>query len=102
MEGGIIQHQVTDIEVQCLSGDIPEYIDVDMKDVHTGQIIHLSDIALPEGVTSVALALGEDHDLAIASVIAPKGGGAEEEEEEAAPAEEASEEAADEEEGGED
>jgi len=102
MEGGMIQHQVTDIEVQCLSGDIPEYIDVDMKDVHTGQIIHLSDIALPEGVTSVALALGEDHDLAIASVIAPKGGGAEEEEEEAAPAEEASEEAADEEEGGED
>jgi large subunit ribosomal protein L25 len=101
MEGGIIQHQVTDIEVQCLSGDIPEYIEVDMKDVHTGQIIHLSDVVLPEGVTSVALALGEDHDLAIASVIAPKGG-AEAEEEEAAPAEEAGEESAGEEEGGED
>jgi large subunit ribosomal protein L25 len=42
--------------------------------VETGQIVHLSDVALPAGVTSVALALGEDHDLAIASVIAPKGG----------------------------
>ena len=73
MEGGIIQHQVTDIEVSCLPANIPEYIEVDMLEVHTGQIVHLSEINLPEGVTSVALALGEDHDLAVASVIAPKG-----------------------------
>lgn len=74
MQGGIIQHQATDIEVQCLPADIPSYIEVDMLNVHTGQIVHLSDVVLPAGVTSVALALGEDHDLAIASVIAPKGG----------------------------
>ncbi|MCB1674877.1 MAG: 50S ribosomal protein L25/general stress protein Ctc [Halioglobus sp.] len=80
MQGGIIQHQATDIEVQCLPGDIPEHIEVDMLNMQTGQIIHLSEIALPEGVTSVALALGEDHDLAIASVIAPKGGSDGEEE----------------------
>ncbi|TDG12400.1 50S ribosomal protein L25/general stress protein Ctc [Seongchinamella unica] len=86
MEGGMIQHQETDIEVSCLPGDIPEYIEVDMLNVVTGQIVHLSEIQLPEGVTSVALALGEDHDLAIASVIAPKGSADEDEEElEAAP-----------------
>jgi large subunit ribosomal protein L25 len=73
-QGGIVQHQETDVEVQCLPGKIPEYIEVDMLKVEIGQIIHLSDITLPEGVTSVALALGEDHDLAIASIIAPKGG----------------------------
>jgi len=73
-QGGMIQHQTTDIEVQCLPANIPTYIEVDMLEVHTGQIVHLSDITLPTGVTSVALALGEDHDLAIASVIAPKGG----------------------------
>jgi large subunit ribosomal protein L25 len=78
MEGGIIQHQATDIEVSCLPGDIPEYIEVDMLEVEVGQIVHLSDITLPAGVTSTALALGEDHDLAIASVIAPKGGSADE------------------------
>ncbi len=72
--GGMIQHQVTDMEVQCLPGDIPEYIEVDMLDVEIGQILHLSDITLPEGVTSTALALGDDHDLAIAAVLAPKGG----------------------------
>ena len=84
-QGGIVQHQETDIEVQCLPSKIPEYIEVDMLKVEIGQIIHLSDITLPEGVVSVALALGEDHDLAVASIIAPKGGSdAEEEEAEAA------------------
>jgi large subunit ribosomal protein L25 len=95
MQGGMIQHQLTDIEVQCLPGDIPEYIEVDMQEAHTGDIIHLSDVSLPEGVTSVALSLGEDHDLAVASVLAPKGGAEDEEAPEAA-AEEAGEEAADE------
>ena len=28
--GGMIQHQATDIEIQCLPKDIPEYIEVDM------------------------------------------------------------------------
>ena len=74
MQGGMIQHQATDIEVQCLPANIPSFIEVDMLNAETGQIIHLSDVILPAGVTSVALALGEDHDLAIASVIAPKGG----------------------------
>ncbi len=73
MEGGLVQHQATDIEVQCLPRDIPEYILVDMENVKIGEIVHLSDITLPEGVASVALALGEDYDLAVASVIAPKG-----------------------------
>ncbi len=71
-EGGMIQHQATDIEVQCLPGDIPAFIEVDMLKVKVGQIIHLSEVTLPAGVASVALALGEDHDLAIASVLAPK------------------------------
>ena len=72
MQGGMIQHQVTDVEVQCLPKDIPEFIEVDMLTAETGDIIHLSDVTLPAGVVSVALSLGEDHDLAIASVIAPK------------------------------
>ncbi|MEM8661972.1 MAG: 50S ribosomal protein L25/general stress protein Ctc [Pseudomonadota bacterium] len=87
-EGGIIQHQETDIEVQCLPKDIPEYVEVDMLEVKIGEIIHLSDIGLPEGVVSVALALGEDHDLAVASIIAPKGGADADEEDAAADGEE--------------
>ena len=71
--GGMIQKQATDIEIQCLPSNLPEFLEVDMLEVELGQIVHLSDITLPEGVTSTALELGEDHDLAIASVIAPRG-----------------------------
>jgi len=92
-EGGIIQHAATDIEVSCLPANMPEYVEVDMLDVIIGQIVHLSDIKLPEGVESVALSHGEDYDLSIASVLARKGV-SEEEEEEAAAAEAAAAEAA--------
>jgi large subunit ribosomal protein L25 len=82
IEGGMIEHQATDIEVSCLPGAIPEFIEVDMAGVHAGQIVHLSDIPLPAGVTAVALQLGEDHDIAIAAVNTPRGGGSAEGDEE--------------------
>ena len=95
-EGGIVQHQTTDIEILCLPGDIPEYIEVDMAEITTGQIVHLSDVLLPEKVTSVALALGEDHDLAIASIIAPRGASEDEEDAAALTGEEGAEEGSEE------
>ena len=72
LEGGMIQKQATDIEVQCLPKDLPEYLEVDMLEVELGQIVHLSDITLPEGVISTALEQGEEYDLTIASVVAPR------------------------------
>ena len=80
LEGGMIQKQATDIEIQCLPKDLPEFIEVDMLEGELGQIVHLTDITLPEGVTSTALEVGEDHDLAIASVVAPRGSKEDEEE----------------------
>lgn len=74
MQGGRIAHQANEIEIRCLPGDLPEYIEVDMAEVEVGQVIHLSDVTLPEGVISVALGLGEEHDLAIANISAPKVG----------------------------
>jgi large subunit ribosomal protein L25 len=72
MQGGRVAHQANEIEVRCLPGDLPEYIEVDMVEVEVGQVIHLSDVTLSEGVVSVALGLGEEHDLAIANISAPK------------------------------
>jgi large subunit ribosomal protein L25 len=68
----MIQKQATDIEVQCLPKDLPEYLEVDMLQVEMGQIVHLSDITLPEGVTSTALEQGDEYDLTVASVVAPR------------------------------
>ena len=71
--GGRIQHTVNEVEVLALPGDLPEFIEVDMLDVQVGEIIHLSDLKLPAGVTSTALALGDDRDIGVASVLAPRG-----------------------------
>jgi len=72
--GGRIQHTVNEVEISALPGDLPEFIEVDMANVQVGEIIHISDLTLPEGVTSTALALGDDRDLGIATVLAPRGG----------------------------
>jgi len=79
MQGGRISHTASDLEIRCLPKDLPEFIEVDMLNVELGQVLHISDISLPEGVESVALSHGSDHDLAIANVAAPKGGSDEDE-----------------------
>jgi large subunit ribosomal protein L25 len=72
--GGNIMKTLNEIEVSCLPKDLPEYIEVDMLKVELGANVHLSDIALPKGVTSVSLAShNEDNDLNVAAVHAPKG-----------------------------
>ena len=72
IEGGQISHSANELEVECLPGDIPEYLEVDMIEITLGQTLHISDVKLPEGVVSVALSHGEDHDLPIAAVVKSK------------------------------
>src|SRR6056300_1092868 len=69
---GSIRKTLNEIEVSCLPGNLPEYIEVDMLEVDLGTTVHLSDITLPEGVSSVALSHGEDSDLSVAQVVAPR------------------------------
>ena len=71
--GGNILKTLNEIEVSCLPKDLPEYIEVDMLDVDLGESVHLSDITLPDGVISVALSVGEENDLSVAIVQAPRG-----------------------------
>ena len=66
--GGLIAHTMTDIEVSCLPKDLPESIDVDMAEIDVGQIVHLSDLTLPDGVESVSLSQGTEYDLTVATV----------------------------------
>ncbi|GFD71222.1 50S ribosomal protein L25/general stress protein Ctc [Alteromonas marina] len=84
--GGIAEHHVTEIEVTCLPKNLPEFIEVDMAAVEMGQTVHLSDLTLPAGVSSVELAKNDEaHDLAVVTVKpAPKAADAEEDGEEAA------------------
>ncbi len=81
MEGGVITHSITELEIICLPADLPEYITVDMIDVKMDEIVHISDIKLPEGVESVALSHGDDHDhdLPVAAIHMPRAAFEEEE-----------------------
>ncbi len=73
MSGGMISHTLTELEISCLPKDLPEFIEVDMAKVKVGDIVHISDLKLPSGVTSVDLG-AHGNDLAVASVLARKGG----------------------------
>ena len=78
--GGNILKTLNEIEVSCLPKDLPEYLEVDMLEIELGDSVHLSDITLPEGVISVALSVGEENDLSVAIVQAPRGTADEDEE----------------------
>jgi len=68
LAGGIISHVMTDVDVSCLPAQLPEFITVDLSKLDVGHSIHISDLALPEGVTAVAH--GDDQTVATASVPA--------------------------------
>jgi large subunit ribosomal protein L25 len=71
-KGGLVTHNIVDVEVVCLPKDLPEYIEVDLAQVDIGEIVHLSDLKLPAGVEIHALLQGAEHDLPVASVQAPR------------------------------
>ncbi len=82
-KGGTIAHHVNEIAVSCLPGNMPEFIEVDVAGIEVGQTLHLSDVTLPEGVTSDELAKGESHDQAVVTLNAPKASTSSDDEEEA-------------------
>lgn len=71
--GGVVSHLVTELEIECLPKDLPEYIEVDMAKVEVGHAIHLSEIVLPKGVELVSHGeLDAAHDQPVANVHEPK------------------------------
>ena len=100
LEGGVVSHNLTDVEISCLPADLPEFIEVDIAELGVGESIHLSDLVVPDGVTIVQLALGADHDISVVTVNEPRVSSVEEEAESEEQAPELPE--ADEEEPGED
>jgi large subunit ribosomal protein L25 len=71
-EGGTVSHVMSTVQVTCLPGNLPEYIEIDIAALNIGDLIHLSEVVLPEGVTIPELELGEDHDQVVVTVIATR------------------------------
>ena len=65
-EGGILQHTLHKLEVECLPVDIPEHIEIDVTNLKLGDSIHIKDIKLDK------LDILNLEDSIIASVTHPK------------------------------
>jgi large subunit ribosomal protein L25 len=74
--GGIAQHVMNELEIQCLPKDLPEFITVDLANLQAGHSLHLSGVALPSGVEAI-VTKGEDP--TVATIVIPKVMTAEEE-----------------------
>jgi large subunit ribosomal protein L25 len=68
LSAAVISHVMVDLEVSCLPADLPEFITVDLSTLEAGQIMHMSSIVLPNGVT--AIIHGDDATVAIAVIPA--------------------------------
>jgi len=65
-DGGVLQHVLREIEVECLPDKIPGHIKVDISNLGIGQSFHVSDIKIDEEIRILT-----DPDGVIANVVAP-------------------------------
>jgi large subunit ribosomal protein L25 len=63
--GGVIAHIISEVEITCRPRFLPEYIDVDVADLELDQIINLSEVKIPEGVSLTANT--DEYDQPVAS-----------------------------------
>lgn len=71
-QGGVVSHQMADVEIVCMAKDLPEYIAVDISNMALNQVIHLSDLKCPNGVEILALTHGAEHDQPVVSIHLPR------------------------------
>ncbi len=69
-QGAHITRVATEVEVRALASNLPQFIEVELKDLSAGQTIHLSDLVLPKGVKLEKLLRGDDAAVVIAGGIA--------------------------------
>ena len=70
LEGGLVSHIMTEIDISCLPKDLPQYIEVDLGSLAMGDSIHLSEVSIPDGVELTTLT--EENDPVITSISKPK------------------------------
>jgi len=58
--GGMMSHLKNELVVECLPKDLPEFLTIDVSAMNLNESLHLSDIKLPEGVTSVEAEAGKN------------------------------------------
>ena len=65
-EGGVMHHELNQIEIECMVSSIPETIRVDVSEMKLDDVMHVRDVKLPDGMTHVM-----DEDAVVATVKLP-------------------------------
>ena len=65
-EGGVVEHHLRELQVECLPQDVPDQIEIDITHVELGGMIHVSDVTAPARVTILT-----NLEDAVLSIITP-------------------------------
>jgi len=66
--GGVLTVVRPEVELEVLAGDIPDHVTVDLEGRQIGDVIHIGDIALPEGAKPTV-----QRNFVVANISAPSG-----------------------------
>ncbi|HNY86739.1 MAG TPA: 50S ribosomal protein L25 [Candidatus Hydrogenedentes bacterium] len=66
-EGGLLEHQIREIEIECLATQVPEMVTLDITELKIGAAYHVAMLEVPAGVTVLT-----DSELPVASVHMPR------------------------------
>jgi large subunit ribosomal protein L25 len=50
-QGGVVDHHMREVVVECFPQDVPEHLEADLSRLDLGDVLHVSDLAAPRGVT---------------------------------------------------
>jgi large subunit ribosomal protein L25 len=64
--GGVIEHHLRDVEIECLPGNVPEILEADISSLEIGDMLRVSDVIVPDGVEILT-----DPDTPVISIITP-------------------------------
>ncbi|KMY86814.1 LSU ribosomal protein L25p [Candidatus Paraburkholderia calva] len=68
LSGAVITHVVTELEVECLPADLPEFLEIDLTKIEAGQTMHAKDIPLPKGV-NLTIAIDAENPVVTSATI---------------------------------
>lgn len=66
-EGGVLQQNLHEIEIECLPTEIPPHLDLDITDLEIGDSFFAGDILLPEGITLLT-----EKDSPVLTIVPPE------------------------------
>jgi large subunit ribosomal protein L25 len=49
----LVAHVQTDLEIECLAAQLPEFVNIDLSNLAKNTSLHVSDLKLPEGIKAV-------------------------------------------------